>query len=96
MCSPVQTSVPFCMVPKEVDVARSSSHRGSGPTCHTPCSHSCWVLEVSSQEDGQKVTVVQAHSQVYIFPVYQDYDPRWHFIPGIYLAVLMSNSGEAC
>lgn len=34
MCSPVQTSIPICMVPKEVDVGRSSSHRGSGPTYH--------------------------------------------------------------
>lgn len=34
MCSPVQTSIHIFMFPKGVDVGNSSSHRGSGLTCH--------------------------------------------------------------
>lgn len=92
MCSPVQTSVPVCIFPKEVDVGRSSSHRGSGPTCHPLLP----FLMGSRSQFSRGWAEGDSGTGKTFFLLYQGYDPRWHFMPGIHLAVLMSSTGEAC
>lgn len=89
MCSPVQTCIPSSMFPKGVGVGRSSSHRASGPTCHPllPLLKGSRSQFSGGGAEGDSGT--GAFPSLHFFLLYQGYDPKWHLMPGIHLAVLV-------